>query len=102
MAVLRRHEDRGRPGRQPGSLPGDEHRHRAEQGASGRTSYEAWNCVPASAPPFECANGAVFDLTSNTLRTLGWTSADAAGLSILAGLVKLAEVKAGAVRTRSA
>ena len=27
----------------------------------------------------------------------GWTSADAAGLSILAGLVKLSEVQAGAV-----
>ena len=85
------------PGGTPGSLPGDQHGIVLQQGTSGCTSYEAWNCVPASAAPFECANGAVFDLTSNALRTLGWTSADAAGLSILAGLVKLSEVQAGAV-----
>src|SRR3954468_16921024 len=30
-------------------------------------------------------SGAVFDLTSNALRPAGWTSADAAGVSILAG-----------------
>jgi hypothetical protein len=81
----------------PGSLPGDQHAIVLQQGASGCTSYEAWNCVGVTAPPFECANGAVFNLSSNSLRPLGWTSADAAGLSILAGLVKLAEVKAGAV-----
>jgi hypothetical protein len=81
----------------PGSLSGDQHALILEQGASGCTSYEAWNCVVVSSPPFECANGAVFDLTSNALRPAGWTSADAAGLSILAGLVKLSEVQAGSV-----
>jgi hypothetical protein len=30
----------------------------------------------------------VWDMTANTFRTLGWTSADAAGLSILAGLAR--------------
>src|SRR5262245_24322951 len=30
----------------------------------------------------------VWDMNTNTFRTLGWTSADAAGLSILAGLVR--------------
>src|SRR5262249_4692957 len=30
----------------------------------------------------------VWDMRTNTFRTLGWTSADAAGLSILAGLVR--------------
>jgi hypothetical protein len=44
-----------------------------------------------------CANGAVFDLTSNELRPAGWTSGDAAGLSILAGLVKFSEVQSGTV-----
>jgi hypothetical protein len=81
----------------PGSLPGDQHALVLEPGASGCMSYEAWNCVVVSSPPFSCANGAVFDLTSNALRPAGWTSADAAGLSILAGLVRLAEVKAGSV-----
>jgi hypothetical protein len=85
------------PGGAPGNLPGDQHGIVLQQGANGCTSYEAWHCVPSSSPPFACANGAVFDLTSNALRPLGWTSADAAGLSILAGLVRLAEVQAGAV-----
>jgi hypothetical protein len=53
--------------------------------------------VSGGGAPFQCANGAVFQLSSNALRPLGWTSADAAGLSVLAGLVKLAEVQAGAV-----
>jgi len=81
----------------PGSLPGDQHGLVLQQGASGCTSYEAWNCVVVSKPPFQCANGAVYHLTSDALRTAGWTSADAAGLSILAGLVRLSEVQAGAV-----
>jgi hypothetical protein len=85
------------PGGTAGSLPGDQHALVLRQGPSGCTSYEAWNCVVVSNPPFQCANGAVFDLTSNALRPAGWTSADAAGLSILAGLVKLSEVQAGEV-----
>ena len=40
-------------------------------------------------------SGAVFDLSSNALRPLGWTSADAAGLPILPGLVRYDEVAAG-------
>jgi hypothetical protein len=85
------------PGGTAGNLPGDQHAIVLQQGASGCTAYEAWNCVLATTTPFTCANGAVFNLTSNALRPAGWTSADAAGLSILAGLVKLAEVKAGAI-----
>ena len=40
-------------------------------------------------------SGAVYDLRSNALRPAGWTSADAAGLPILAGLVRRDEVAAG-------
>lgn len=36
--------------------------------------------------------GAIFDLTTNTARPAGWTSADAAGLPILPGLVRYDEV----------
>jgi hypothetical protein len=39
-----------------------------------------------------------FDLSSTRLRPEGWTSADAAGLPILAGLVRYGEVKRGRVR----
>ncbi|MDP9465314.1 MAG: hypothetical protein M3P52_11870 [Actinomycetota bacterium] len=42
-------------------------------------------------------SGAHFDLFSNALRTLGWTSADAAGLPILPGLVRYDEVAAGLI-----
>jgi hypothetical protein len=37
----------------------------------------------------------LFDLNSNGLRPAGWTSADAAGLAILPGLVRYDEVAAG-------
>jgi hypothetical protein len=42
-------------------------------------------------------SGAVFDLKSNALRPKDWTSADAAGLPILPGLLRLDEVQAGHV-----
>jgi len=38
------------------------------------------------------ASGAFFDMNSNNRRTEGWTSADAAGLAILPGLVRYDEV----------
>jgi hypothetical protein len=43
-------------------------------------------------------SGAVWDLASNDLRPSGWTSADAAGLPILPGLVRYDEVAAGEIR----
>ena len=42
-------------------------------------------------------SGATWDLRSNALRPEGWTSADAAGLPILPGLVRYDEVAAGAI-----
>jgi hypothetical protein len=42
-------------------------------------------------------SGAVWDLTSNALRPNGWTSADAAGLPILPGLVRYDEVADGSI-----
>ncbi len=42
-------------------------------------------------------SGAVWDLSSNALRPDGWTSADAAGLPILPGLVRFDEVKMGSI-----
>lgn len=43
-------------------------------------------------------SGAIFDLYSNSLRPQGWTSADAAGLPILPGLVRYAEVESGEIQ----
>ncbi len=42
-------------------------------------------------------NGATFDLRSNALRPDGWTSADAAGLAILPGLVRCEEMNTGRI-----
>jgi hypothetical protein len=44
---------------------------------------------------WEAGSGAVFDLNSNTRRPEGWTSADAAGLAILPGLVRYEEAASG-------
>ena len=49
-------------------------------------------------PGWRCGSGAVFDLRSNALRPDGWTSADAAGLPILPGLVRRDEVLSGQIR----
>jgi hypothetical protein len=43
------------------------------------------------------ASGAHFDLVGGALRPIGWTSADAAGLPILPGLVRYDEVAAGRI-----
>ena len=42
-------------------------------------------------------SGARWDLASNAMRPAGWTSADAAGLPILPGLVRYDEVAAGSI-----
>jgi len=46
---------------------------------------------------WRAGSGAVWDLRANRLRPDGWTSADAAGLPILAGLVRYEEVAHGRV-----
>jgi hypothetical protein len=46
---------------------------------------------------WDAASGAVFNLGSNALRPDTWTSADAAGLPILPGLVRYDEVAAGLI-----
>lgn len=54
--------------------------------------YEMFDAHPRSDGGWDAGSGAVFDLNSNALRPDGWTSADAAGLSIFAGLVRYDEV----------
>jgi len=46
---------------------------------------------------WDAGSGAIFNLRSNSLRTEGWTSTDAAGLPIFPGLVRYDEVKSGAI-----
>jgi hypothetical protein len=51
-----------------------------------------WN---GSANRWEAGSGAIFDLTKSDRRPDGWTSADAAGLAILPGLVRYEETMSG-------
>lgn len=46
---------------------------------------------------WHAGSGAIWNLRSNALRPDGWTSADAAGLPILPGLVRYDEVASGAI-----
>jgi hypothetical protein len=58
--------------------------------------YETWATAGAGSR-WSAGSGAVYDLRSNALRPDGWTSADAAGLPILPGLLRYDEVERGAV-----
>jgi uncharacterized repeat protein (TIGR01451 family) len=62
------------------------------------TLYELFYAWPQPDGSWEAGSGAKFDLNSNDLREEGWTSADAAGLPILPGLVRYEEVAAGEIR----
>jgi hypothetical protein len=53
--------------------------------------------VHHSGSRWTAGSGATWSLTSNKLRPADWTSADAAGLPILPGLLRLDEVEAGYV-----
>lgn len=54
--------------------------------------YELYDAYPESDGSWHASSGAVFNLNSDALRPAGWTSADAAGLPILPGLVRYDEV----------
>src|SRR5436305_1848908 len=62
--------------------------------------WETWQ-MKLTTSGWQASNGAKFDLTSNALRTAGWTSGDAAGLPMFPALVRYDECERGAV-TRSA
>jgi hypothetical protein len=59
--------------------------------------YELFNAHRSKNGQWSAGSGAIFDLKSNNLRPLGWTSADAAGLPIYPGLVKYHELASGAI-----
>ena len=63
------------------------------------TLYELYNAQnPTGGSGWTASNGAIFPLGTNALRPDGWTSADAAGLPVLPGLVRYDEVMAGEIR----
>ncbi len=57
------------------------------------TLYELFDLHPA----WDAGSGAIWNMRSNALRPRGWTSADAAGLPILAGLARYDEVASGVI-----
>jgi hypothetical protein len=61
--------------------------------------YELFRAFPLEGGRrWKAGSGAIFDLKTGKSRPAGWTSADAAGLPILPGLVRYDEVAAGAIR----
>jgi hypothetical protein len=79
----------------PVEAGGDRHVLVAQRGAC--KLYELYH-AERSGDGWNAGSGAVFDLRSNRLRPDGWTSADAAGLPILPGLVRRDEASAGVIR----
>jgi hypothetical protein len=59
--------------------------------------YEMYSSYPQSDGSWRAGSGAVWNLDSNALRPSSWTSADAAGLPILPGLVRYDEVASGVI-----
>jgi hypothetical protein len=61
------------------------------------TLFEMWDTHYRAGNKSTAGSGAMWNLNSNTLRPAGYTSADAAGLPILPGLVNYNEVASGAM-----
>ncbi|HEY1777489.1 MAG TPA: hypothetical protein VGG41_15125 [Solirubrobacteraceae bacterium] len=59
--------------------------------------FELYDAHPNSDGSWDAGSGAVFNLHSNKLRPNGWTSADAAGLPIFAGLIRYDEIQRGRI-----
>jgi len=60
------------------------------------TLYELFN-AHVNGNHWDASSGAIFNLNSNQLRPETWTSADAAGLPIFAGLVRYEEILKGEI-----
>lgn len=75
-----------------GGPDSDGDRHILVVDVQNRMLYELFDARPRNDGGWTAGSGAIFDLTSNTLRPAGWTSADAAGLPIFPGLVRYDEV----------
>jgi hypothetical protein len=86
----------GRDTRIEGGRRSDGDRHAIVLDKSSCTLYETWNTRKRSGR-WTAGSGAVWRLGSNALRPDGWTSADAAGLPILPGLLRWREVRSGVV-----
>src|ERR1700723_3254562 len=78
--------------------PGSGDRHVLVLDNSNCWLYELYSSYPQTDGSWNAASAAVWDLQSDEQRPLTWTSADAAGLSIFAGLARYDEVAAGEIK----
>ncbi len=82
-------------GGSPGNSGADGDKHLLIVDRDNRLLFETWNtrCEPQGSPSctWRAGSGAIFPLDSNLRRPDGWTSADAAGLAVLPGLVRYDE-----------
>ena len=74
---------------------GDRHAIAIDTGSC--TLFELYRAFPGTGS-WTADSGAIYDLNSNALRPATWTSADAAGLPIMPGLVTWEEVAGGEIR----
>ncbi|MFA5552096.1 MAG: hypothetical protein WDA03_10845 [Trueperaceae bacterium] len=84
-------------GAPPGGVAAGGDRHVLVVDTAACTLYELYDAVLQPDGSWEAGSGAIFDLDGYDLRPAGWTSADAAGLPILPGLVRYEEVAAGVI-----
>ncbi len=75
-----------------GGPNGDGDRHVIVLDRDGWQLWELFNAFPDGNGGWKADSGAVWNLKENQVRPAGWTSADAAGLPILPGLVRYDEV----------
>ena len=78
--------------------PGSGDRHVLVVDSSSCWLYELYSSYPQSDGSWNAASAAVWDLTADEQRPLTWTSADAAGLSVFAGLARYDEVASGEIK----
>ncbi len=105
VAVSFLYDDESDPGPYPippdapieGGPDGDGDRHVLVVDRDACVLYELYDAHPDADGSWQAGSGAVFDLADDRLRPDGWTSADAAGLPILPGLVRDDEVVAGVI-----
>ena len=77
--------------------PGSGDRHVLVLDNSNCWLYELYSSYPNTDGSWNAGSGAVWDLANNGHRPWGWTSADAAGLPIFAGLVRYDEIVNGSI-----
>lgn len=96
IPVQAKTEARWMEGGQPGNAAVGGDKHLLIIDRDNRLLFETWNtrCLPAGNPncTWRAGSGAAYVLDSNRRRPDTWTSADAAGLAILPGLVRYDEV----------